>query len=189
MSLHFFKRLLVVGSLSLSLSLSYGAEILAEQLNCLAHTENEWGEIAANQRHAENARALECLQATNVVFAQEEPSPPPSTTTSTAPTSATSPTTAASTTIRSTELINPIGVRTLPEFAGKVTRFAIQISGVLAFLMFLWGGLLWVTSAGNAEQVTKGKETLLWASLGLVVLFGAYAAVETIIKALTLGTL
>ncbi|MEK9152812.1 MAG: hypothetical protein AAB692_05610, partial [Patescibacteria group bacterium] len=56
------------------------------------------------------------------------------------------------------------------------------ISGSIALLMFVYGGFLWLTSAGNEEQVTKGKNVFTWSTIGLVVIFMAYAIVSALFK-------
>jgi len=53
--------------------------------------------------------------------------------------------------------------------------------------MMTYGGFLWLTAMGNNERVEKGKETLIWAVLGLVVIFGAYAITSYIIDKIVAG--
>jgi hypothetical protein len=70
---------------------------------------------------------------------------------------------------------------------GNVIRAALGVSGAIAFLMMTWGGFLWLTSMGNSERVEKGKNTLIWATLGLALIFGAYGLTSYIIKAIATG--
>jgi len=37
------------------------------------------------------------------------------------------------------------------------------------------GGLVWMTAAGSNEKVQKGKDILIWATIGLVIIFISYA--------------
>jgi len=41
-----------------------------------------------------------------------------------------------------------------------------------------------MTAAGNTERVEKGKKTIVWAVLGLVVIFTSYALVKFILLAI-----
>ena len=66
-------------------------------------------------------------------------------------------------------------------FIGTVISGVLGIVGSLALAMFIYGGFLWMTAAGNAEQVAKGKNVLIWATLGLVIIFSSYALVQFII--------
>lgn len=70
---------------------------------------------------------------------------------------------------------------------GRVIRALLSIIGSIAFLMFTYGGVLWLTSAGNADRVKKGKDILIWSIAGLGIIFSAYAIVNAILNALTSG--
>lgn len=54
-------------------------------------------------------------------------------------------------------LPNPLNVDTPEEFIGNVIAGLLGVSGVLALLMFVWGGMLWLTAAGNPERIEKEK--------------------------------
>jgi len=51
--------------------------------------------------------------------------------------------------------------------------------------MFIWGGFQLLFSGGNPEKIQKGKDTLVWATLGLVIIFGSWAITSWIIKGIT----
>ncbi len=83
-------------------------------------------------------------------------------------------------------LDNPLGNNVLgpQELYGRLIFSFMGITGVIALLMFLVGGFQWMTAAGNAERVKKGRDTLMWAILGLVVIFSSYAILRTIFETL-----
>ena len=85
-------------------------------------------------------------------------------------------------------LDDPLGGVSIPVLIGRVISAGLGITGSLALLMFIYGGFIWMTSGGDKERVTKGRKTLTWAVIGLLVIFGAYIAVNTIITAITTGT-
>jgi hypothetical protein len=76
----------------------------------------------------------------------------------------------------------PGGSGSIPEIIGRIIRGALGLSGVVALLMFVWGGAQYMLAAGNSEKITKAKQTMVWATLGLVAIFGAYAAVSAILQ-------
>jgi len=78
---------------------------------------------------------------------------------------------------------DPNGVNTPQELIGKVINSILGIVGSLALLMFVYGGLIWMTSSGSPEKVKQGRDTLLWAAVGLVVIFSAYGLTRFIIGA------
>lgn len=73
----------------------------------------------------------------------------------------------------------------LPAIFGRVIRLFLGISGSLAFATVMLGGILYLTSAGNPERITKARNMIVWAGLGLFVIFASYALVATILKAVT----
>ena len=82
-------------------------------------------------------------------------------------------------------LTNPLGQTDLPKLIGSVVSKLMGVLGSIALVMFLYGGFLWLTAAGRDEQVTKGKDTLIWAALGLALIFASYSFVNFIFTALT----
>lgn len=90
-----------------------------------------------------------------------------------------------------TTLTNPIanagqsGATDIRILFGRILQQALAVIGSLALLMFIIGGAYWLVSAGNADRVKKGTETMLWAVIGLFVVFGAYGILGTVISGLT----
>lgn len=50
--------------------------------------------------------------------------------------------------------------------------------GAFAFAFFIYGGFTMILSFGNAEKVKKGRDILVAAIIGLIIVFVAYAAVR-----------
>lgn len=73
----------------------------------------------------------------------------------------------------------------IPALLGKIINYIMGIVGSLALVMFIYGGLTWMISGGNTEQVTKGKQIIIWATLGIAVIFTAYALVRFVISAIS----
>ena len=80
------------------------------------------------------------------------------------------------------EFPSPLGELTMTQIIANVIKFVLGIVGVLALIMIIYGGITWMTSGGNIEQVKKGKNTLVWAVLGLAVVFLAYSLVYFVIE-------
>ena len=79
------------------------------------------------------------------------------------------------------QLKNPIKSATPQQLIGKVAKKALGIIGSLTLLAFMFGGFMWLTSAGNQEKVKKGTQTMLYATIGLFVIFGSYAILNQIL--------
>lgn len=57
---------------------------------------------------------------------------------------------------------------------GRVIRFLIGLSGTIALISFIYGGVLWLISAGRKTYVENGKKAMFFAGLGLVITFASY---------------
>ena len=80
-------------------------------------------------------------------------------------------------------LTNPLGDNnpTPQALIGRIINAVLSIVGSIALAMFIYGGFTWMTAAGGAEKVQKGKDILIWAAIGLVVIFASYALVNFVI--------
>lgn len=70
----------------------------------------------------------------------------------------------------------------------KIADFLLGIAGSIALVMFVVGGMQIITAFGGAEQAKKGKQTLTYAVLGLVISFSAYLLVGFIMNSLGISS-
>lgn len=84
-------------------------------------------------------------------------------------------------------LPNPLleDIKDVPTLIGMIIKAALSVVGALSLLMFVYGGFTWLTSAGNQERVGKGTKTMLWAVIGLIVVFASYMLVSQLFKGLS----
>ncbi|HBA36933.1 TPA: hypothetical protein DCZ15_03620 [Candidatus Falkowbacteria bacterium] len=79
-------------------------------------------------------------------------------------------------------LQNPLGSISTPQaLMGRIINSVLGVVGSLALLMFVYGGLTWMTSAGNQEKVKKGRDIIVWSAIGLVIIFVSYALVRLVL--------
>lgn len=64
-------------------------------------------------------------------------------------------------------------------------NFLLKVSGSLALIMFVYGGLLFVLSQGKSASVEKGKNILIGATIGLLIVLGSYLIVSVILAVAT----
>jgi len=85
----------------------------------------------------------------------------------------------------SVSITNPLaagGIDSFQTLIGRAINSILGVVGSLALVMFVYGGLLWMTSGGSNEQVKKGRDILIWATVGLVIIFSAYGLVRFVIQ-------
>lgn len=82
----------------------------------------------------------------------------------------------------SVKITNPLGSIDSPQkLIGQIINAVLGIIGSLALVMFIYGGFTWMMASGNQTKVTKGKDILLWATVGLIIIFSSYALVKFVL--------
>ncbi len=71
------------------------------------------------------------------------------------------------------------------EFVVNVTNFVLGFLGLLAIIIVIYGGFLYITDAGKAEQAEKGKKAITYAIIGIIIILSSFAIVNTVLKAPT----
>jgi len=66
----------------------------------------------------------------------------------------------------------------------NIVDYAMKLIGVLAFVMFIAGGAIMITSFGNPEQFKKGQQMLLYAIIGIIVSVSAVLIVKFVLDAI-----
>lgn len=59
--------------------------------------------------------------------------------------------------------------------AGQIVGLVLSFVGVVFLILMIYAGITWMTAAGNEQQVTKAKSLMINATIGLIVVFAAYA--------------
>ena len=66
-----------------------------------------------------------------------------------------------------------------------ITNILLFLIGAIAVIMLVIGGIRYVVSGGDQAAVTAAKNTILYAIVGIIVAFLAYAAVQFVITGLS----
>jgi len=76
----------------------------------------------------------------------------------------------------------------IDSFIQKIVENLLQpvvaLIGVLAFLYFVFGVVTFIRNADNEEKRAEGQRHMVWALVGMVILFGANAIIELIASSL-----
>lgn len=67
----------------------------------------------------------------------------------------------------------------------KIVNILLFIIGAVAVIMLIVGGIRYTVSGGKADEVTAAKNTILYAIVGIVVAFLAYAVVNWVLTSLS----
>ena len=73
---------------------------------------------------------------------------------------------------------NPLGTNTFEGLINNIINYLFTISLVIAPLMFIFAGFLFVTAEGKTEKVEKAKDLIWWTIIGFVIILLARGLVE-----------
>lgn len=71
----------------------------------------------------------------------------------------------------------------LKDLIQTILNYFLGFLGFVATVMVIYGGILYVTSAGNDDNVGKAKKILLYAAIGIVIILISFALINTILGA------
>lgn len=73
-----------------------------------------------------------------------------------------------------------------PEYyIGLFLNGFFSLLGIIVIGLILYSGFVWMTARGNEAKVTKAKENLIDAFIGLLIIIGSYALTAFILKTFT----
>ena len=67
------------------------------------------------------------------------------------------------------EIENPLTATSFEEIVDNMIDFIFKIAIVLAPLVILIGGVLFVTAGGNIQQIDRAKKLILWTAIGFLI--------------------
>jgi len=75
---------------------------------------------------------------------------------------------------------NPVNENDLANVLFNVVNALLLFAGAVAVLFLIIGGFRYVVSTGNPDQVDAAKRTILYAVLGLIIIFVAFVLVTLV---------
>jgi uncharacterized membrane protein len=68
--------------------------------------------------------------------------------------------------------------------AARIINVALGFLGIVAVVIVLYGGFMWMTAAGNEERISKAKQILTAGIIGLVIIVMAWAIASYVVRTL-----
>jgi len=82
-------------------------------------------------------------------------------------------------------LENPLGdIKDPQALALRIVQVFLGFLSLIGLIMFIYGGFLMLTSAGNVERIKKAKGTLVWAAAGIITILGSYTILSFVFNLL-----
>lgn len=70
-----------------------------------------------------------------------------------------------------------LGSADLKQSAINILQFVLTLMGLIAVTVIIYGGIVWMTAAGNEQRVDKAKKIITSAAIGLIVIILSWAIV------------
>lgn len=64
--------------------------------------------------------------------------------------------------------------------ATKFINFSVTAIGVLAVIIFIYAGFMYLTASGDESKISKAKSTMTYAIVGIIVSLMGFVVVKTI---------
>ena len=78
-------------------------------------------------------------------------------------------------------LPNGVGTSlTLIQIATNVLSFLLTIIGILAIIMLIIGGIMYLTAAGNEDSIDKGKKIVKYSLIGITIALASLVLVKAV---------
>lgn len=75
-----------------------------------------------------------------------------------------------------------LGTADLESTVIKIVQWVLGFLGLIAVIIILYGGFIWMTAAGNEDKVATAKKIIGAAVVGLIVILLAWAIVTFVIN-------
>lgn len=81
-----------------------------------------------------------------------------------------------------------LGNSDLKDTIGLLISALLSILGIIFLLLIIYAGFTWMTAQGDSKKVTKAKDIMITAVVGLIILLSAYAISTFVLEQLAGAT-
>ena len=78
---------------------------------------------------------------------------------------------------------------TLSQMIASVIKIVLSLLGIIFIILIIYAGMLWLTSAGNEDRISKAKSIMISAVIGLIIVLSAYAITHFVISRIINATI
>ncbi len=73
----------------------------------------------------------------------------------------------------------------VPVIIGNVIKVILGISGTVALIFIIWGGIQWMISKGDPTKIGSARKLMTSGMIGIAIIAAAYAITDFVIKQIT----
>ncbi|MBT4850001.1 hypothetical protein HON36_04070 [Candidatus Parcubacteria bacterium] len=75
-----------------------------------------------------------------------------------------------------------LGTRDLRDMVAGIINIFLGFLGILATVIILYGGYIWMTSGGNADKIDRAKKIIINGVIGLAIILSSYAIARFLLQ-------
>lgn len=80
--------------------------------------------------------------------------------------------------------LNKAEFSTPVDLINRAVRMLTAFIGSISLVLYIWSGLLWMTARGEPQKIEQARKTMIWTTLGVVVMLASYMLVSLVFKSL-----
>jgi len=73
------------------------------------------------------------------------------------------------------------------QIVGKVINFIVGICGMISMMMYMYAGFLWMSAAGNSDNVSKAQSLVFWNTMAMILLLSSYMILRFVFDTILAG--
>ena len=70
----------------------------------------------------------------------------------------------------------------LPTVVGNIIKIILGLTGTIALIFIIWGGVKWMISKGDSSKIADARKLMVAGVIGLAIIAAAYAISDFVIK-------
>ena len=75
-----------------------------------------------------------------------------------------------------------LGSANLESTVIKIVQWVLTLLGLIAVIMIIYGGFIWLTAGGNEDKVSTAKRIISAAVIGLIIVLLAWAIITFVVN-------
>lgn len=79
-------------------------------------------------------------------------------------------------------------IASIEGIVASIIQYLLSFLGVIFIILIIYSGFLWMTASGDSEKITKAKDILISAVIGIIIVLSAYMITTTILAKLGTAT-
>lgn len=73
----------------------------------------------------------------------------------------------------------------LPAIVSLIVNTILYLGGALVVIAIIWGGIMYITAAGDAAKAERARNTITYAIIGAIVIMMSFVIIKVVVSAIS----